>query len=736
MKTFAIYGPPGCGKTTEMLRRVEEAKTRFNARDIAFLSFTKAGAAEALKRLGISKSDKICTIHSLMYRLGELSGASIVDNYKLKKFGEKTGFRFRGAANDTGEQMEIGDQYISVYSKAVNRMRGLREEYHESERPGDWSGFEFFCRSYENWKLANGYLDFNDMIMKYVDNPVSHGARVIFVDEAQDLSNLQWAAIERMMTFDYVEEVHIAGDDDQCQPPGTMVSTKAGAKSIENLVDGDAVWSYSSKSGCFSERKVKIASRPYSGNLIVARIGDKVSKYTPNHKCMIRYKHNPEKYVVYLMRKGENFRIGSTKAFKFNKNGVSLYATYRAQQEGADDFWILKSFDSKEDAYVHEQYFSFKYGVPQAVFNYNGLGLKCDTVDRLWRLFTELPLRNRAEVLLNDSSKNIEFPNIRHPGGTQHHTCYAANLDPELHQMAVYEDGVLKWCDFEVSDEAYNGLVYSLDVDKTGTYIADGIYTHNSIFEWSGANTHGMVEFERKHDAERLILSQSWRVPILVHEKAMQLVHTIQNRVDKVYKPRDVQGVLRRMSHFNHKMLKHGDDVMILCRNFVSRKDIEEELIRYRVPYTNEGGLPGLFSSRIAQAIRVFRKLEAGNAVTQAELDRIMTVADDRTKGEIETHDFMPMLRRGFLRSLIIPPQLVDFYRDADLTQEPTIRLSTIHASKGREADHVILHTGLTPKTWLDMDRNPDAEARVFYVGLTRSKHTLDILEGEMSYGI
>lgn len=472
MKTFAIYGPPGCGKTTEMLRRVEEAKTRYKASEICFLSFTKAGASEALKRLGIARSDKICTIHSLMFRLTNCTGAAVVDSYKLRKFGEKTGFRFRGQSNDTGEQMEVGDQYISVLSKAVNRCGTLRDEYHASDRPGDWAGFEFFCRSYADWKQANGYVDFNDMLSGYLKHPSRHGSAVIFVDEAQDLSNLQWAVIEQMIKMEGVEEVHIAGDDDQ------------------------------------------------------------------------------------------------------------------------------------------------------------------------------------------------------------------------------------------------------------------------AIYEWSGANTHGMAEFESRHDADRSILSQSWRVPASVHVHAMNVVNTISSRIAKKYLPRPEKGIVRRMSNFDPKSLKHGDDTLILCRNYVTRKSMEDELIRHRIPYRNEGGLPGLFGSRIAEGIRVFRKLQEGKSVTQSELDKIIAVADDRTRKEVQTKELGPMLKRGFIRSLVIPAHLIDFYRDADMASEPTIRLSTIHSAKGREADHVILHTGLTQKTLLDMDHNPDAEARVWYVGVTRSRFKLDILEGDSGYGI
>lgn len=472
MKTYSIYGPPGCGKTTEILKRIEESKERYDPNEISFLSFTKAGAAEALKRLNLTRSDKISTIHSLMFKLTECNAASVVDVHKLKLFSSKTGIPFRGTSSDTGEQMEVGDQYLHILSKALNKRSSIKDEYHESDRPGNFSEFEYFCESYRDFKKENGYVDFNDMLIRYLLRPMDHGASVIFIDEAQDLSNLQWMVIQQMMEFKRVKEVHIAGDDDQ------------------------------------------------------------------------------------------------------------------------------------------------------------------------------------------------------------------------------------------------------------------------AIYEWSGANTHGMAEFEDKFNSDRTILSQSWRVPIAVHKRAMQIAGTIKNRIDKEYKPRQENGAVRRTSHFDPTKLVPGDDTLILCRNFVTRKEIEDELIRFRIPYKNEGGMPGLFNSRIAHGIRAFIKMQSGETITKAELDKIYAVADDRTRRELEAKEFTSVLKRGFLRSLVIPPTLVDFYRDADLSVEPTIKLSTIHSAKGREADHVIIHTGLTSKTLNDMDKNPDAEARVWYVGVTRSREVLDILEGDMGYAV
>lgn len=472
IKAYSIYGPPGTGKTSEMLKRVEMAKGKYNPSRICFLSFTKAGAAEALTRLGLKRSDKICTIHSMMYRLLGFHSSSVVDGYKLKKFGERSGFIFNGASNDTGDQMGIGDQYLSVLSSAINKCTNLKEEYYNSDRPGNISEFSFFCSSYMDWKEAHGLVDFNDMLTAYLVNPVSHESDVIFIDEAQDLSNLQWSVIRAMLAFEYVKEVHVAGDPDQ------------------------------------------------------------------------------------------------------------------------------------------------------------------------------------------------------------------------------------------------------------------------NIFEWSGSSTHGMLEFEEKYQAKRVILGQSFRIPRLVHGKAVEIINRIDNRVKSEYLPRNEVGILRRSNFLDIKSIVPGEDTLILCRNFMSKRSMEEELIRHRIPYTNSGGAPGLFESKIANAIKVFRKLEDGNPVTQGELDRMMSVCDNRTKSDILSKDFTPMLKRGFLRSLIIPSNLIEFYRDVDVNAEPSVRLSTIHAAKGREAHRVILNTRLTQRTLTSMDRNPDPETRTWYVAITRAKHTLDIIEDEMGFNL
>jgi superfamily I DNA/RNA helicase len=61
----------------------------------------------------------------------------------------------------------------------------------------------------------------------------------------------------------------------------------------------------------------------------------------------------------------------------------------------------------------------------------------------------------------------------------------------------------------------------------------------------------------------------------------------------------------------------------------------------------------------------------------------------------------------------------------------PRITASTIHGSKGGEADNVVLFTDISPAADEEMRINPDDMHRVFYVGVTRTKNNLYIVEPE-----
>ena len=66
------------------------------------------------------------------------------------------------------------------------------------------------------------------------------------------------------------------------------------------------------------------------------------------------------------------------------------------------------------------------------------------------------------------------------------------------------------------------------------------------------------------------------------------------------------------------------------------------------------------------------------------------------------------------------------------LIEDPRIRLLTMHGSKGKECDNVVLFldygTAMQIKPYLEACRNPDSQHRLIFVGITRAKKRLYIM--------
>lgn len=207
-----------------------------------------------------------------------------------------------------------------------------------------------------------------------------------------------------------------------------------------------------------------------------------------------------------------------------------------------------------------------------------------------------------------------------------------------------------------------------------------------AIYEWSGANPHGMIEFAEESDGEVTVLDQSWRVPRAAYRDSQALIGQVSKRVEKVFKPRDAEGSVTRYGDFwdvdLQKFYKSGGG-MVLCRDQFRLKEIEREFQRMMLPY-DVLGRSSPWTNKTAQALR------NGNDVE-------------------------------------IPTWWRRFYDQWDPKAKININLSTIHQAKGREAKRVIVDLQMTAKVLLDLSRNPDPEVRVWYVALTRTGNELII---------
>lgn len=214
MKAHVIYGPPGTGKTTELMRLLTTVLEKNRPSDVCFLSHTKAAAKEVLERAGAKiPPQNISTIHSLCFRLCELSRSQVVDYTKLRDFGRECGVPITGRRMTADDGLEEGDEYLSVVSFGRNRKIELHEAYDLLGRPGRYDKFQAFAHEYRDWKQQYGMYDFDDMLQLLLDNDITAPARAVFVDESQDLSPLQWDVLSRVLLRARLS--YLAGDDDQ-----------------------------------------------------------------------------------------------------------------------------------------------------------------------------------------------------------------------------------------------------------------------------------------------------------------------------------------------------------------------------------------------------------------------------------------------------------------------------------------------------------------------------------------
>ena len=283
--------------------------------------------------------------------------------------------------------------------------------------------------------------------------------------------------------------------DVYCQPPGTMVRVAergggSGGESIvtdvpiEKLSEGQRVVSMTSNGTIHRRGKeiTGISVNHFEGNLVkVTSSSGLVSRYTPGHRCIVKFGDAlAGKWVVYLMEKGGKYRIGITSGLRTTsrdgKAEMTLGLSQRMRAERADRGWILSVHDTKDDAAIAEVVNSVRFGIPQTLF----VG---DVCDKVWaQLINEQGLAQihlKARMCLESYGLDIRYPlrsNGQMSSVAKTSETYAANLLDGM--LMRREDGL--WEPITVSYDPYSGPVYSMDVADDETYVADGLFTHNS----------------------------------------------------------------------------------------------------------------------------------------------------------------------------------------------------------------------------------------------------------------
>jgi DNA helicase-2/ATP-dependent DNA helicase PcrA len=214
-------GPPGTGKTTSLLNRVEEALA--DGRDpsrIAVFTFTKKAAGEAreraITRFGGDPDEYRywSTIHSVAFRSLGLSRDQMLIGKRLDRFGEEVGLEFNGGVDEDGRfpvySRSVGDSYLRICTLAKSRQVSLLEQWQDSDTDLPFWAVQRFSESLASYKSKHGLYGFDDLLE--TTHPGIE-ADLVLIDEVQDLSRQQINYVRRAVSDSAV--IGLYGDDDQ-----------------------------------------------------------------------------------------------------------------------------------------------------------------------------------------------------------------------------------------------------------------------------------------------------------------------------------------------------------------------------------------------------------------------------------------------------------------------------------------------------------------------------------------
>ena len=209
------------GIVTHNTRRlIEEVSKELETRrpeELAFVTFTRKGAEEGLRRvcskLMFEPEDLpyFRTLHSLTFHALNLKGTQMFGRLDQRKFNKEFGYNVNRCEVDTGKVAPTRDSlYLDFYD--MERSGALTSKQ-LAEADIEKAYYNQIVRNYEAYKAREEKVDFFDCLIKYVENGEALPVKVAMIDEAQDITALQWKVIDK--AFRKAEKIIIAGDDKQ-----------------------------------------------------------------------------------------------------------------------------------------------------------------------------------------------------------------------------------------------------------------------------------------------------------------------------------------------------------------------------------------------------------------------------------------------------------------------------------------------------------------------------------------
>ena len=220
-----ILGPPGTGKTTRLLKYVQTfLKLGTPLEAIGYFAFTRKAANEAKERMlklypqyGYRGLENFRTLHSLAFWKLGMKKHSVMQPENYEKVGEGVGIEvtvYNSGQEETG-YIDSDSEYFNLINIARIKNHTLKEEYDTDLYSDDldYNFLEIIEKELNSYKNFYKLKDYTDMIEEFIASNLCPAFDVVFIDEAQDLSPIQWKMYDLLKKNSKI--VILAGDDDQ-----------------------------------------------------------------------------------------------------------------------------------------------------------------------------------------------------------------------------------------------------------------------------------------------------------------------------------------------------------------------------------------------------------------------------------------------------------------------------------------------------------------------------------------
>ena len=215
-----ILGGPGTGKTTVMMDTMAyEMLSGVQPEKIAFVSFTRRAVDEARDKMTLKfpelnkdRLHNVRTLHSMCFKAIGARSDRVMNVANYKAIGQAVGMTVTGKKSgyDGWSAREEGDEMIFLDNLVRTTKKQLKDVCEDDKT---LNKLKLWTATTAEFKKKYDKIDFTDMLEKFIVDGLVLPVDVAIVDEAQDLSPLEWDVVTS--AFSKARRLYVAGDDDQ-----------------------------------------------------------------------------------------------------------------------------------------------------------------------------------------------------------------------------------------------------------------------------------------------------------------------------------------------------------------------------------------------------------------------------------------------------------------------------------------------------------------------------------------